>query len=138
MPYKDPERKRQWEQARRQERTARRKSQRRASSQPPRTTFHHTLTEESALKIDYTAKTDKATALNLTNHSYFNLAGGGDVLGYRLTLNASRYTPVDSTLIPTGELAPVKGTAYDFTKPMSLGAHTPELAKIKEAGGVSG
>jgi len=98
-------------------------------------TVVYTLTEENALKIDYTAKTNKATALNLTNHSYFNLAGGGDVLGYRLTLNASRYTPVDSTLIPTGELAPVKGTAYDFTKPMSLGAHTPELAKIKEAGG---
>jgi len=95
----------------------------------------YTLTEENALKIEYSATTDKPTAVNLTNHSYFNLSGGGDVLGYTLTLNASRYTPVDSTLIPTGELAPVKGTAYDFTKPMIIGSRIAELAKIKEAGG---
>jgi aldose 1-epimerase len=98
-------------------------------------TVIYTLREDNALKIDYTAKTDKATVLNLTNHSYFNLAGGGDVLGYTLTLNASRYTPVDSTLIPTGELAPVRGTPYDFTKPMTIGSRIAEVAKIKELGG---
>jgi aldose 1-epimerase len=98
-------------------------------------TVTYTLTDDNALKIEYTAKTDKPTAINLTNHSYFNLSGGGDVLGYALTLSASRYTPTDSTLIPTGELAPVKGTAYDFTKPMTVGSRIAELAKIKEAGG---
>jgi aldose 1-epimerase len=98
-------------------------------------TVKYTLTEDNALKIDYTATTDKPTAVNLTNHSYFNLSGGGSVLGYTLTLNASRYTPADSTLIPTGELAPVKGTAYDFTKPMAIGSRIAELEKIKEAGG---
>jgi aldose 1-epimerase len=95
----------------------------------------YTLMEDDALKIEYFATTDKPTAINLTNHSYFNLSGGGNVLGYVLTLNASRCTPVDSTLIPTGELAPVKGTAYDFTKPMTIGSRIAELAKVKEAGG---
>jgi aldose 1-epimerase len=98
-------------------------------------TVVYTLTENDELKIEYRATTSKATAINLTNHSYFNLAGGGDVLGYVLTLNASRYTPTDSTLIPTGELAPVTGTAYDFTKPMTIGSRIAELAKAKEAGG---
>ena len=98
-------------------------------------TVMYTLTDDNALKIEYSATTDKATAINLTNHSYFNLSDGGNVLGYMLTLNASRYTPADSTLIPTGELAPVKGTAYDFTKPMTIGSRIAELAKIKEAGG---
>ena len=95
-------------------------------------TVVYTLSEDNALKIEYTATTDKPTAVNLTNHSYFNLSGGGDVLGYTVTLNASRYTPVDSTLIPTGELAAVKSTAYDFTKPMSIGSRIAELAKVKE------
>jgi len=98
-------------------------------------TVVYTLTEKNELKLEYTAKTDKPTALNLTNHSYFNLRGEGDVLGYTLTLNASRYTPADSTLIPTGELAPVKGTPYDFTKPMTIGSRMAEVEKIKEAGG---
>jgi aldose 1-epimerase len=98
-------------------------------------TVMYTLMEDTALKIDYTATTDKPTTVNLTNHSYFNLSGGGNVLGYTLTLGASRYTPVDSTLIPTGELAPVKGTAYDFTKPMTIGSRIAELEKIKEARG---
>jgi aldose 1-epimerase len=98
-------------------------------------TVVYTLTEKNELKLEYTATTDKPTAVNLTNHTYFNLGGAADVLGYTLTLNASRYTPVDSTLIPTGELAPVKGTAYDFTKPMTIGSRIAELEKIKEAGG---
>jgi len=95
----------------------------------------YTLTEDNALKIEYTATTDKPTAVNLTNHTYFNLSGAGDVLGYTVTLNASRYTPVDSTLIPTGVMAPVKDTAYDFRKPTTIGSRIAELAKVKELGG---
>ena len=73
------------------------------------------------LHISYHAVTDRATPVNLTNHTYFNLDGEGTILDHRLTLNASAYTPVNSELIPTGEIAPVKGTPFDFLEPHSIG-----------------
>ncbi len=83
----------------------------------------YTLTARDQLEIEYEATTDKPTPINLTSHSYFNLTGAArDVLGHVLTIDADRYTPVDSTLIPTGELAPVDGTPFDFRQPTAIGA----------------
>jgi len=89
----------------------------------------YSLTNNDELKIDYEAETDKATPINLTNHSYFNLKGAGksDILSHVLTIYADKYTPVDKGLIPTGELKKVKGTPMDFLKPYAIGLRIKEV-----------
>ncbi|MDZ7317220.1 MAG: galactose mutarotase [candidate division KSB1 bacterium] len=98
----------------------------------------YTVRADNCLKIDYEATTTKPTVLNLTNHTYFNLkdAGKSDVLGHFIKINASRYTPIDETKIPTGELAPVEGTPFDFRRPQAIGTHIhDDHPQIKYAGG---
>lgn len=84
------------------------------------TVVYH-LTDDNELRLDYSASSDKDTVVNLTNHSYFNLKGSGDILGHMLTLNADHFTPVDGGLIPTGVLKPVAGTPFDFRKATAIG-----------------
>lgn len=91
------------------------------------TSVTYTWTDDNELRIDYLSMTDKPTILNLTNHSYFNLAGTGDILGHELIVTAANFTPTDDGLIPTGEIKPVKGTPLDFTKTKPIGKEIQPL-----------
>lgn len=98
----------------------------------------YTLTDRNEFAIDYSATTDKATPINLTQHSYFNLGGdgSGDVLGHVVAIDADRFVPIDSTLIPTGALSPVAGTPFDLRQGVAIGAHIDEShQQLKNARG---
>jgi aldose 1-epimerase len=98
----------------------------------------YTVTSQHELKIDYSATTNKTTIVNLTNHSYFNLAGQGegDILGHEVTIHAGYFTPVNANLIPTGEICSVQGTPLDFTKRTAVGARiAADDEQLKLAGG---
>ena len=90
-------------------------------------TVTYTLTDDNELRLDYTATTDRPTIVNMTNHAYFDLGGNADLSTHELWLNADRYTPADSELIPTGEVLSVTNTPLDFTTPEFIGARTDQI-----------
>src|SRR5687768_8252488 len=92
-----------------------------------KTSVIYTLTDNNELRIDYEAETDKATIVNLTNHAYWNLAGGGNCLDNVLWIPSASYTPAGPDLIPTGEIAPLKGTLMDFNEPTRIGDRIQQL-----------
>jgi aldose 1-epimerase len=95
-----------------------------------KTSVTYTLTDKNEFRLDYEADTDKTTIVNLTNHAYWNLAGGGNCLDNILQIPAEKYTPAGDDLIPTGELAPLKGTPMDFQKPTRIGDRMDQLKKL--------
>ena len=95
-----------------------------------RVTVSYRLTDANELRIDYEATTDKPTPINLTNHSFFNLAGSGTILDHVLTINANRYTPANASLVPTGEIASVTGTAFDYTHPHRIGDRIDQVPGV--------
>ena len=95
-----------------------------------RVTVTYRLTNANELRIDYTATTNRATPINLTNHSFFNLASSGTILDHVLMINASRYTPGNASLVPTGELAPVAGTPLDFKHARRIGERIDEMRSV--------
>jgi aldose 1-epimerase len=92
-----------------------------------KTSVIYSLTDNNELRIDYQAETDKPTIVNLTNHAYFNLAGGGSALDHTLWIPSNSYTPTDAELIPTGEILPLKGTPMDFSEPTRVGDRIEQL-----------
>ncbi len=96
----------------------------------------YTVTEDNALRLDFSATTDQDTVCNLTTHSYFNLSGGGEILDEEFQINADRFTPTDAGLIPTGELRPVTGTPFDLREPSAIRGRIDQPdEQLKQGGG---
>ena len=98
-------------------------------------TVRYCLSDDNGIVVRFSAVTDRATPVNLTQHSYFNLAGGGDIAGHELTIDADNIVPIDADLIPTGRLAPVAGTPFDFRTPVAIGARIDQADEQLVHGG---
>lgn len=98
-------------------------------------TVRYSLSEDNAIVVRFSAVTDRATPVNLTQHSYFNLAAGGDILGHEMMIDADNIVPIDAGLIPTGQLMPVAGTPFDFRTPQPIGARIDAQDEQLQHGG---